>query len=185
MFNSTFNKIKDYDTITIILITLNLYDEKYILTNWKENNQFSEDYLFSNYESTPKIFRICPYGEKETYRKCPSFYFHFDLPKDKIVRVFGDVIRRRYQKYIYNCNLLEIFDYSQYPFIVKRHKNYIYKNTLPEQQLINIPEQTSKNIHGKRRFHQKQLFESKKQKWHSHKKRQFVPQRYQIRRNQY
>lgn len=146
---NNFSKMKQlkytdkFDGMTNLLITLNLYDEMYIITELKVSMPI-----------------------KKVENKIIRFIYLDDI---------NDLVGDDYSKYI--CS--EICNISL--GARKRDDFYQRKDILIEES----PKIQNKNPESKPRKKRYNRYQTKKQKWQVPKKQHFVPQRFQIKRNQY
>lgn len=125
MNNSTLKKIKDYKVVTIILITLNLYDEKYIITNFKKY--------------TSKIIKKS--SRISIFRKNIDYYGLYVYPKYKNIKT-------------YNKNPISIKEFiEQKPLKIQNDNSEIIHNKRRlNQKLLFESKKQNRNSHMKHNF---------------------------------
>ena len=190
------NNLKDFQNQTELMITLNLYNERYFITEWKE--------IFA--ESKKKNLRY-PNISQVMSRK-PLYSEPFSKSNKKNLR-YPNISQVMYRKPIYlepsSKSKVTLLDMNIYfvPLIMeipegksigisgisKNWKPKKLQNTLPSP-IVNQKQEMRKYIEiepekTKRIFDATHTQENKKQNYHPRSQSSYRPQRYEIRRNQF
>ena len=151
-----------FDGVTHLLITLNLYDERYMMTELNVSMPFKK--VENKISSINRNFNSIYEGKNRLECIC-SIYFDdiYDLERDDY--------------YKYKHGKFWIISLGSR----KRDDFYQRKDILIEES----PKIQNKNLESKPRKKRYDRYQTKKQKWQVPRKQHFVPQRFEIKRNNY